>query len=157
MLYTFVCQCRFEVPAKYIWFLSAVHWLHLGIKYRFGEIYQNEEWPNAMVRLSIKLTLDLYIRSLYHSCISFNLYIYICFNWMFDLFSPAVCESCIEPIPLCNEGEILTVDLSSTHYCCPRYHCGKISWVNMTSSIIIQLLLQLPVWDLATLNLLRFY
>ncbi|XP_019370333.1 PREDICTED: otogelin-like protein [Gavialis gangeticus] len=34
-----------------------------------------------------------------------------------------VCESCVEPIPLCNEGEILTVDLSTTHYCCPHYHC----------------------------------
>ncbi|XP_053262546.1 otogelin-like protein [Podarcis raffonei] len=40
-----------------------------------------------------------------------------CFSYL------CVCESCIEPIPLCNEGEILTVDLSSTHYCCPRYHC----------------------------------
>ncbi|EMP36508.1 Otogelin [Chelonia mydas] len=36
-----------------------------------------------------------------------------------------VCESCIEPVPLCNEGEILTVDLSTMHSCCPRYHCEK--------------------------------
>uniref|UniRef100_A0ABM5GFJ0 Otogelin-like protein isoform X4 n=1 Tax=Pogona vitticeps TaxID=103695 RepID=A0ABM5GFJ0_9SAUR len=40
-----------------------------------------------------------------------------CFSYL------CVCESCIEPIPLCNEGEILTVDRSTTHYCCPRYHC----------------------------------
>ncbi|XP_062991057.1 otogelin-like protein [Elgaria multicarinata webbii] len=40
-----------------------------------------------------------------------------CFSYL------CVCESCIEPIPLCNEGEMLTVDLSTTHYCCPRYHC----------------------------------
>uniref|UniRef100_A0A8D0GHF9 Otogelin like n=1 Tax=Sphenodon punctatus TaxID=8508 RepID=A0A8D0GHF9_SPHPU len=40
-----------------------------------------------------------------------------CFTYL------CVCESCIEPIPLCNVGEILTVDLSTTHYCCPHYHC----------------------------------
>uniref|UniRef100_K7G6F8 Otogelin like n=1 Tax=Pelodiscus sinensis TaxID=13735 RepID=K7G6F8_PELSI len=40
-----------------------------------------------------------------------------CFSYL------CVCESCIEPIPLCNEGEILTVDLSTMHSCCPRYHC----------------------------------
>ncbi|KAF7248533.1 Otogelin-like protein, partial [Varanus komodoensis] len=40
-----------------------------------------------------------------------------CFSYL------CVCESCIEPIPVCNEGEILTVDLSTTHYCCPHYHC----------------------------------
>ncbi|XP_071406186.1 otogelin-like protein [Pithys albifrons albifrons] len=34
-----------------------------------------------------------------------------------------VCESCIEPVPLCNEGEILTVDLNTIHYCCPHYYC----------------------------------
>ncbi|KAM6437973.1 otogelin-like protein [Liasis olivaceus] len=34
-----------------------------------------------------------------------------------------VCESCIEPIPVCNEEELLTVDLSTAHYCCPHYHC----------------------------------
>ncbi|XP_061495635.1 otogelin-like protein [Rhineura floridana] len=40
-----------------------------------------------------------------------------CFSYL------CVCQSCIEPIPLCNEGEILTVDPSSTQYCCPLYHC----------------------------------
>ncbi|XP_054843735.1 otogelin-like protein [Eublepharis macularius] len=40
-----------------------------------------------------------------------------CFSYL------CVCESCIEPIPLCNEGEILTVDLNTTQYCCPHYHC----------------------------------
>ncbi|NWI10836.1 OTOGL protein, partial [Crypturellus soui] len=40
-----------------------------------------------------------------------------CFSYL------CVCESCIEPVPLCNEGEILTVDLSTIHYCCPRYYC----------------------------------
>ncbi|KAH0616709.1 hypothetical protein JD844_028040 [Phrynosoma platyrhinos] len=40
-----------------------------------------------------------------------------CFSYL------CVCESCIEPIPLCNDGEILTVDRSTTHYCCPHYHC----------------------------------
>ncbi|NXM94510.1 OTOGL protein, partial [Sylvia borin] len=34
-----------------------------------------------------------------------------------------VCESCIEPVPLCSEGEILTVDLNTIHYCCPHYYC----------------------------------
>nr|XP_015208412.1 PREDICTED: otogelin-like protein [Lepisosteus oculatus] len=34
-----------------------------------------------------------------------------------------VCESCIEPIPSCNDGEILAVDLNSTQRCCPQYHC----------------------------------
>ncbi|NXL71128.1 OTOGL protein, partial [Leptocoma aspasia] len=34
-----------------------------------------------------------------------------------------VCESCIEPVPLCSEGEILTVDLNTIHNCCPRYYC----------------------------------
>ncbi|XP_069485429.1 otogelin-like protein [Ambystoma mexicanum] len=40
-----------------------------------------------------------------------------CFSYL------CVCESCIEPIPLCNEGEILTVDMNTTQYCCPHYHC----------------------------------
>ncbi|KAK6488295.1 otogelin-like protein [Huso huso] len=34
-----------------------------------------------------------------------------------------VCESCIDPIPLCSEGEILAVDLNTTHRCCPQYQC----------------------------------
>ncbi|RXM32776.1 Otogelin-like protein [Acipenser ruthenus] len=36
-----------------------------------------------------------------------------------------VCESCIDPIPLCSEGEILAVDLNTTHHCCPQYQCEK--------------------------------
>uniref|UniRef100_A0A452H9E6 Uncharacterized protein n=1 Tax=Gopherus agassizii TaxID=38772 RepID=A0A452H9E6_9SAUR len=40
-----------------------------------------------------------------------------CFSYL------CVCESCIEPVPLCNEREILTVDLSTMRSCCPRYHC----------------------------------
>ncbi|XP_057285337.1 otogelin-like protein [Pezoporus wallicus] len=40
-----------------------------------------------------------------------------CFSYL------CVCESCIEPVPLCNEGEILTVDLNTIHYCCPHYYC----------------------------------
>nr|XP_033808517.1 otogelin-like protein isoform X3 [Geotrypetes seraphini] len=40
-----------------------------------------------------------------------------CFSYL------CVCESCIEPIPLCSVGEILTVDLNTTHYCCPHYYC----------------------------------
>ncbi|KAM6214078.1 otogelin-like protein [Sarcoramphus papa] len=40
-----------------------------------------------------------------------------CFSYL------CVCESCIEPVPLCNEGEILTVNLSTIHYCCPHYYC----------------------------------
>ncbi|KAG2460312.1 OTOGL protein, partial [Polypterus senegalus] len=36
-----------------------------------------------------------------------------------------VCESCIDPIPVCNEGEILAVDLNTTQQCCPQYHCEK--------------------------------
>uniref|UniRef100_A0AAX7TJP8 Otogelin-like n=1 Tax=Astatotilapia calliptera TaxID=8154 RepID=A0AAX7TJP8_ASTCA len=35
----------------------------------------------------------------------------------------AVCESCIEPIPTCSNGEILAVDLNTTSSCCPQYHC----------------------------------
>ncbi|XP_029378297.1 otogelin-like protein [Echeneis naucrates] len=34
-----------------------------------------------------------------------------------------VCESCIEPIPTCSDGEILAVDLNSTNSCCPQYNC----------------------------------
>lgn len=37
----------------------------------------------------------------------------------------SVCESCIEPIPTCANGEILAVDLNTTNSCCPHYHCGK--------------------------------
>ncbi|XP_069629733.1 otogelin-like protein isoform X6 [Haliaeetus albicilla] len=40
-----------------------------------------------------------------------------CFSYL------CICESCIEPVPLCNEGEILTVDLNTIHYCCPHYYC----------------------------------
>ncbi|XP_030335424.1 otogelin-like protein [Strigops habroptila] len=40
-----------------------------------------------------------------------------CFSYL------CVCESCIEPVPLCNEGEILTVDLNTIQYCCPHYYC----------------------------------
>ncbi|EFB27569.1 hypothetical protein PANDA_004935, partial [Ailuropoda melanoleuca] len=34
-----------------------------------------------------------------------------------------VCESCTKPIPLCTDGEFLTVDLNTTHFCCPQYYC----------------------------------
>ncbi|XP_072407704.1 otogelin-like protein [Chiloscyllium punctatum] len=34
-----------------------------------------------------------------------------------------VCESCIDPIPICNEGDVLAVDLNTTDRCCPSYHC----------------------------------
>lgn len=37
----------------------------------------------------------------------------------------AVCESCIEPIPVCLPGEILAVDMNTTNHCCPQYHCGS--------------------------------
>ncbi|EPQ18898.1 Phosphotidylinositol phosphatase PTPRQ [Myotis brandtii] len=36
-----------------------------------------------------------------------------------------VCESCTEPIPLCTDGEFLTVDLNTTQFCCPQYYCEK--------------------------------
>ncbi|KPP78948.1 otogelin-like protein-like, partial [Scleropages formosus] len=36
-----------------------------------------------------------------------------------------VCESCIDPIPVCKDGEILAVDLNTTDRCCPQYHCEK--------------------------------
>uniref|UniRef100_A0A8I3RW39 Otogelin like n=2 Tax=Canis lupus familiaris TaxID=9615 RepID=A0A8I3RW39_CANLF len=39
-------------------------------------------------------------------------------------FSPlCVCESCTKPVPLCTDGEFLTVDLNTTHFCCPQYYC----------------------------------
>lgn len=39
-------------------------------------------------------------------------------------FSPlCTCKSCTEPIPLCADGEFLTVDLNTTHFCCPQYYC----------------------------------
>uniref|UniRef100_A0A8C7IG58 Otogelin-like n=1 Tax=Oncorhynchus kisutch TaxID=8019 RepID=A0A8C7IG58_ONCKI len=34
-----------------------------------------------------------------------------------------VCESCIEPVPACSDGEILAVNLNTTNSCCPQYHC----------------------------------
>ncbi|XP_069758400.1 otogelin-like protein [Narcine bancroftii] len=34
-----------------------------------------------------------------------------------------VCESCIDPIPTCNEGDLLVVDLNTVDRCCPLYHC----------------------------------
>ncbi|XP_028823261.1 otogelin-like protein isoform X3 [Denticeps clupeoides] len=34
-----------------------------------------------------------------------------------------VCESCIDPIPVCVPGEILAVDMNTTNHCCPQYHC----------------------------------
>ncbi|XP_032894112.1 otogelin-like protein isoform X1 [Amblyraja radiata] len=34
-----------------------------------------------------------------------------------------VCESCIDPIPTCNEGDVLAVDLNTADRCCPLYHC----------------------------------
>uniref|UniRef100_F7BDM2 Otogelin-like 2 n=1 Tax=Xenopus tropicalis TaxID=8364 RepID=F7BDM2_XENTR len=40
-----------------------------------------------------------------------------CFSYI------CVCESCTEPVPVCSEGEILTVDLNTTHQCCPHYIC----------------------------------
>ncbi|NXN98019.1 OTOGL protein, partial [Rhinopomastus cyanomelas] len=40
-----------------------------------------------------------------------------CFSYL------CVCESCIEPVPLCGEGELLTVDLNTIHHCCPQYYC----------------------------------
>lgn len=51
-------------------------------------------------------------------------YLKLC-NCLIIFFFYLVCESCIEPVPLCNEGEILTVDVNTIHYCCPRYYCGE--------------------------------
>uniref|UniRef100_A0AAR2L9B6 Otogelin-like n=1 Tax=Pygocentrus nattereri TaxID=42514 RepID=A0AAR2L9B6_PYGNA len=34
-----------------------------------------------------------------------------------------VCESCMDPIPVCLLGEILAVDINTTNHCCPQYHC----------------------------------
>ncbi|XP_057692652.1 otogelin-like protein isoform X4 [Corythoichthys intestinalis] len=34
-----------------------------------------------------------------------------------------VCESCMEPVPVCSHAEILAVVLSTTNSCCPQYHC----------------------------------
>ncbi|KAG9490463.1 hypothetical protein GDO78_006026, partial [Eleutherodactylus coqui] len=40
-----------------------------------------------------------------------------CFSYI------CVCESCTEPVPVCSNGEILTVDRNTTKQCCPRYVC----------------------------------
>ncbi|KAM8971994.1 otogelin-like protein [Pelodytes ibericus] len=40
-----------------------------------------------------------------------------CFSYI------CVCESCTEPVPVCSDGELLTVDLNTTHQCCPHYIC----------------------------------
>ncbi|CAL8403713.1 unnamed protein product [Boreogadus saida] len=34
-----------------------------------------------------------------------------------------MCNACPESIPLCEEGEVLTVDANSTDHCCPDYQC----------------------------------
>ncbi|XP_035381341.1 otogelin-like protein [Electrophorus electricus] len=34
-----------------------------------------------------------------------------------------VCESCMEPIPVCLPGELLAVDMNTTNHCCPQYYC----------------------------------
>ncbi|CAL8243638.1 unnamed protein product [Lota lota] len=34
-----------------------------------------------------------------------------------------MCNACPETIPLCEEGEVLTVDANSTDRCCPDYQC----------------------------------
>uniref|UniRef100_A0A7N5ZRD3 Otogelin n=1 Tax=Anabas testudineus TaxID=64144 RepID=A0A7N5ZRD3_ANATE len=36
---------------------------------------------------------------------------------------PAVCSSCQEKPPLCQDGEVLTVDSNTTDRCCPTYQC----------------------------------
>uniref|UniRef100_H3B7Q1 Otogelin like n=1 Tax=Latimeria chalumnae TaxID=7897 RepID=H3B7Q1_LATCH len=40
-----------------------------------------------------------------------------CFSYL------CVCESCIDPLPTCNDGEVLALDLNTTLHCCPQYHC----------------------------------
>uniref|UniRef100_A0A673K063 Otogelin-like protein n=1 Tax=Sinocyclocheilus rhinocerous TaxID=307959 RepID=A0A673K063_9TELE len=40
-----------------------------------------------------------------------------CYSYM------CVCESCIDPVPVCLPGEILAVDVNTTNHCCPQYHC----------------------------------
>ncbi|KAK3549020.1 hypothetical protein QTP70_025092 [Hemibagrus guttatus] len=45
-----------------------------------------------------------------------------CYNYL-CVTSQTVCESCMEPIPICLPGEILVVDMNTTHLCCPHYHC----------------------------------
>ncbi|XP_071345644.1 otogelin isoform X1 [Trachinotus anak] len=34
-----------------------------------------------------------------------------------------MCSSCLETPPLCQDGEVLTVDGNTTDRCCPAYHC----------------------------------
>ncbi|KAM7405723.1 hypothetical protein PAMP_000150 [Pampus punctatissimus] len=36
-----------------------------------------------------------------------------------------MCSSCPEAPPLCQDGEVLTVDSNTTDRCCPAYHCGR--------------------------------
>ena len=62
-----------------------------------------------------------------------NLNIIVCINredlWKFVFvclcFLHQVCNACPESIPLCEEGEVLTVDANSTDHCCPDYQCGR--------------------------------
>ncbi|KAJ3592886.1 hypothetical protein NHX12_005224, partial [Muraenolepis orangiensis] len=44
-----------------------------------------------------------------------------------------MCNACPDTIPLCEEGEVLTVDSNSTYHCCPDYQCVKISAARATS------------------------
>ncbi|XP_049903117.1 otogelin [Epinephelus moara] len=34
-----------------------------------------------------------------------------------------MCSSCVETPPVCQDGEVLTVDSNTTDRCCPAYHC----------------------------------
>lgn len=36
----------------------------------------------------------------------------------------AGCNVCTEPVPTCQQGEILTVSSNITDRCCPSYQCG---------------------------------
>lgn len=50
-------------------------------------------------------------------------FIVACYSNNLNMF--AVCESCIDPVPVCLPGEILAVDVNTTNHCCPQYHCGS--------------------------------
>lgn len=55
----------------------------------------------------------------------------ICSNDMFSFL--LVCESCVDRVPACSQGEILAVDQNSTNRCCPQYYCGE--WLYVWATV----------------------
>lgn len=64
----------------------------------------------------------------------------------------AVCSSCPELRPACQEGEVMTVDSNTTDHCCPVYQCGQRKHMPLLIYFCVMFLDLLHTWTFREWN-----